>query len=153
MKVKNIITVCVLLYGTILLSQSVVFTQTGTPLTITDIASTPGSGDREVITMMVQNVSTKAIEAYGIIATRTNDSGKQLSTKTHLTLLSAARKDNVLEPNGTMQNKLKGPAGTGGHIELSLDYVLFENGEKWGPDKMKFAEAVTQLRTRAAVQK
>jgi hypothetical protein len=123
--------------------------QMGTPLVVT--AARPVSSDPQNldITFYLTNVSNKPIRVYAIKQEVEAGGTRSYSVSLHnLDLTNSA-----LQPNQSLSDfdTYQVLAGKEHHLTLSVDYVEFSDGTKWGGDSAKSAERTAGQRAAAYV--
>jgi hypothetical protein len=121
--------------------------QTDVPLRISSVRfEEPSQGAPEIF-FSITNLSDKAISAYAI--RQDVRAGAKSMSSTFLIDLDV--KDSSLQPGQTAERfDTVEPLSGGAHnLSLSVDYVEFADGTKWGSDSFKFAEQLAGQRAGA----
>jgi len=100
------------------------------------------------INFEVTNVAGKPIHSYLVSQETTNGTEKSTGT----TLSDMAATNSVLRPGQTMTDSIAylSTTDTISQIVLALDFVEFDDGATWGPDKFESAELLRGRRAGAA---
>ena len=146
---RKILLLAFALTGPFLFSQNVsVSSQDGCPVRISNIHIQEFGKERGV-SLEAQNVSSKAIEAIGVRATKTRASASGASAG-GLLLTSLVNGERSIQPNqsapATIQFGYTTADSDRDSISVSVDYVQFRDGTRWGPDTLKYSDSVYQIR-------
>jgi hypothetical protein len=157
MKRVTIILAFVLGFTSILLfSQNITLpVQDGCPVRIysADIST---SGGESAVSLKAENIANKTIEAVGFKANTARASGGS-STDGHLLITSMVNGEKPIRPSQVISEAIAlGSLGADAgrdSIVVSVDFVLFSDGTRWGADTLKFSGSVYNMRAGAQAYK
>jgi hypothetical protein len=106
-----------------------------------------------------KNVSDKPIATFVLAEELLDSSGKVLLKASHTEIKSLTPQKAGMEPGSSDEIKLSLPFDkeTGsiipGTVNVSLDYVVFQDGSEWGPDTRRQREKIQAMREGAEMQR
>ena len=121
--------------------------QPDSPLSIELVDPNPPTGNKPDVQIIVANMGTKSISAYAIRYDTSEDGSKsgglELSNKTSLNfVLQPGQSEIINVGEGTYQSEIK-------VIRLSVDFIEFIDGTRWGQDTYNSGERLNGFRAGA----
>jgi hypothetical protein len=105
----------------------------------------------------IKNVGAHPIAAYALVVYQRDRGGDLVSKVTARSMTAAVtgKGRQAIVPGETLVDSLGALANAdveGGSVDIKVDYVLFENGSSWGPDKTGTATYIQGVRAGAKLK-